>query len=89
MSTKLTNYERYRVQALRVYKGQTTQDVMQIAYNATISKKFGRITEEEYNDVMHICMACTIPSVEYDEDRKVAYEYISEHTKLEYPMSKL
>ena len=89
MSTKLTHYERYRTQALRVYKGKTTQDVMQIAYNATISKKFGRITEEEYNDIMHICMACTIPNMEYDEERRVAYEYTSEYNKLEYPMNKL
>lgn len=85
---KLSNYERYRKQALWAYDGKAAPNVDQIAYNATISKKFGRLTEEEYNDIMHICMACTIPNIEYDRERKVAIEYFETAT-LEYSMKKL
>lgn len=85
----MTSYERYRKQALNAYKGLPAPNVDQIAYNATISKKFHRLTTAEYNDIMHICMACTIPSIDYNEERKVAYEFFSDGSVIEYGMEAL
>lgn len=84
-----TLYERYRQQALWAYHGHAAPAIDEIAYRAAVGKRFGRLTEEEYNDILHICMACTIPTIDYDEDRKVAVEYLKDGSTLEYRMDAL
>lgn len=85
----MTTYERYRRMALNKYNGKAGPNADEIACKAAYAKRFHKITEEEYTDIMHICMAIVMPYFEYDETTKEGIEYLYDGSELRFPMNKI